>query len=628
MKTPLPPNLSEAPCQSRLDNAFFSLHGEMGRRLQAVTEQWILPAPYANPGMLEMFRLRDRKTTDNMVPWAGEFAGKYLTHAVQIWRLTRNNELEEHLRWFVSELVSLQAEDGYLGPWPKAYRLLNHAPTPTYSTQKQTWDAWGHYHIMIGLILWYELTEDKKALACVQGIADLFVRRFLYANEKIAGELKNLLKEFCPEMNQAPIHSLLMLYKTTGKEDYLALGRKIVDEFAIDQAGDYYHQGLNNVPFFKTPKPRWESLHPIMGLVELYYVTGNSDYRQAFENLWWSMLEGDRHNNGGFTSGEEATGNPYNLGAIETCCTVAWSAISLEMLKLTGNSIVADELELSLYNSGFGMMSPSGRWVTYNTPMQGDKQASAHRIVFQSRAGTPELNCCSVNGPRILGLVSEWGIMDISDGLAINYYGPCSIECPDTILTQVTEYPKSDTIKITVAPSTIKMFTIALRIPQWSKKTSICLNGDSMDNVTPGTYYKINRKWKKGDTLTITFDFSLHFWIDDSNKEKQDTQIYPTSIYRGPILMACDNYHQNEDYETLPVLYSNKLNLLPTQEDRWLKPWMLFDVVSAGETVLKLCDFASAGNPGTTYESWIPISFDEIPKNMFSPKNTLRTFQV
>lgn len=29
----------------------FSLGGEIGRRLEAVTRQWILPAPYANPGM-------------------------------------------------------------------------------------------------------------------------------------------------------------------------------------------------------------------------------------------------------------------------------------------------------------------------------------------------------------------------------------------------------------------------------------------------------------------------------------------------------------------------------------------------------------------------------------------------
>ena len=67
------PTLKTAkPLLQTCADAAFSLGGEIGRRLEAVTRQWILPAPYANPGMLEMFRQRDRKPSHDLVPWAGE----------------------------------------------------------------------------------------------------------------------------------------------------------------------------------------------------------------------------------------------------------------------------------------------------------------------------------------------------------------------------------------------------------------------------------------------------------------------------------------------------------------------------------------------------------------------------
>ncbi|MDP6505835.1 MAG: hypothetical protein QF886_19595, partial [Planctomycetota bacterium] len=47
----------------------------LGDYLDGVTHQWLLVAPHANSGMLEMFRDRDRLPIRNLVPWAGEFAG-------------------------------------------------------------------------------------------------------------------------------------------------------------------------------------------------------------------------------------------------------------------------------------------------------------------------------------------------------------------------------------------------------------------------------------------------------------------------------------------------------------------------------------------------------------------------
>ncbi|KKK61103.1 hypothetical protein LCGC14_3017680, partial [marine sediment metagenome] len=315
-----------------------------------------------------------------------------------------------------------------------------------------------------------------------------------------------------------------ILYRKTKSERYLKMALQIVDEFAAkgkkgQLAGDYLRQALCGKEFFQTPKPRWESLHPIMGLAELYWITGRDQYRQAFEQIWWSIVKLDRHNNGGFTSFEEAQGNPYDLRAIESCCTIAWIAMTVEMLKMTMNSIVADELELSTLNSVVGMHSSTGRWSTYNTPMNGLRRGQTNDATAgHFREGSPELSCCSVNTPRGFGMLSDWALMKDKQGLILNYYGPSIMTAKlkpslSVTLAQETEYPIEGRVVVRVTPSKAAEFALKLRIPHWSKRTSIRLNGKTISNVKPGQYAVINRRWKPNDRIDLDLDLSLHFWI-------------------------------------------------------------------------------------------------------------------
>ena len=139
----------------------FSFAGPMGERVKANVDNWLLRAPVANPGMIEMFRLRDRKPKPKLVDWAGEFVGKYLISAIQARRMTDGDSLDALIRRVIADLIGCQADDGYLGPFTREERLLGH------------WDLWGHYHWMLALMMWHGDTGDTEALNC--GSHALFV---------------------------------------------------------------------------------------------------------------------------------------------------------------------------------------------------------------------------------------------------------------------------------------------------------------------------------------------------------------------------------------------------------------------------------------------------------------------
>ena len=71
-------------------------------------------------------------------------------------------------------------------------------------------------------------------------------------------------------------------------------------------------------------------------------ISGLEPYEKSFANIWRGVQQYDRHNTGGFSSGEAACGNHYDTRAIETCCTIAWMALTVDMLDMTRDSRIAD----------------------------------------------------------------------------------------------------------------------------------------------------------------------------------------------------------------------------------------------------------------------------------------------
>jgi DUF1680 family protein len=578
----------------------FRPEGWVGERVRANETNWLIPQPSTNPGMVEMFANRGNVRavngpgdTRDPVAWAGEFAGKYLISVVQSLRLTGNSELERVAREFVQKLLMTQGTDGSLG-----------MPLP--------WDLWGQYHVMLGLLLWFEHTGDDFALIACKRAADLACTRYLPRPSAIAADNKG-----DDEKNQAIAHVLALLFERTGEERYRDLVFAIEAEWASSRCfqrdesgnfvnvncGNFVNNALAGKQFFEGTRSRWESLHDVQAIAQFYFLFRNENHRAAFEQIWWSIRTCDRHASGGFTSFEAATGNPFDPRYIETCGTVAWMALTIDMLRMTADSKAADELELSLFNAILGAQSPDGRHWTYHTAMGGIPIEGAHPpaavlgyrcpsyydLAWQARDRYPQLSCCSANGPRGLGCLSEWAIMRSSDAIVINFYGPSTalLAAPDgtpVTLHQQTTYPLDGVVRITVTPARENAFTILLRIPEWSQSSRLQVNGD-VQTCVAGSYAKLLRVWQPGDVITLTLNMDVRVVAG------LNTAWGRSAAYRGPLLLAYDTRFGTFDPLSMPAI--NLAAPIRVKTDAQGAVLLVSFPSSSGE--ITFCDFASAG---------------------------------
>lgn len=557
-----------------------SINGWAGERIRANELNWLIPAPATNLGMVQMFAHRLDPHASNLpddtrdpVPWAGEFAGKYLLSAVQSLCLTANADLERVVRRFIAQLIATQGADGSLG-LPLA------------------WDLWGQYHVVLSLLRWYEHSGDTNALGACQRAADLACARYLGRVSAIASDHPE-----DAEKNQAIAHGLALLYEHTGQARYLELVHGIEFEWTQPLGGNFLENAIAGREFFAGSRPRWESLHDVQAIAELYFISGQARYRQAFEQIWGSIRALDRHATGGFSSGEAATGNAFDPRYIETCGTV----LTIDMLRMTASSMVADELELSFFNAILGAQSPDGRLWTYHTPMGGipiDGIVPADRLGYrlpafydlewQARDRYPQLSCCAANGPRGIACLAEWAVLRSMDAIFINFYGPLTarMSAPGgtlVTLTQRTNYPASGVVTIAVDPSRTSTFTIRLRIPVWSRKTTVDVNGAGIP-CTHGTYCELHREWKSGDTINLHLDMSVR--IEAGARNAAGLSV----TYSGPLLLSFDSAEAGHDPSRTPTL-----NMTPPPQISAKPGPPLRVTFQSSQGTITLRDFASAG---------------------------------
>ncbi len=563
--------------------------------------------------------------------FAGEFWGKWFTSAALAFAYQPTPAHKAILDHAVEDLLKAQEADGRLSSYPREEEF-------------GFWDIWGRKYALLGLIAYYDQTGDNAALKAACKATDALIA--------ISGPGKKKLTETGLQIlgslsSCSVLEPVVLVYQRSGEKKYLDYAKYLVKLWS--EPNSYNPQGLRYVedalagadPVTMVAPKAYEMMSCYEGLCELYRVTGDKKLLEAVVRFGERVLAKEIMIVGSGSSAELWCDGANRQTEIleqpmETCVTATWMKLCNQLLRLTGDPKWADQLEISLYNALMGAMCEDGKWWAYYSSLIGERMPSPMQVpVCQS-------SCCVANGPRGMMLTPGWSVMQSGSGPVINLFAEgewnCNLPGGHTVkIAQQTDYPVNGIVSLSIEPSKNLTFSIKVRIPAWSKRTHLRINGDSVP-CQPGTYAIVTREWKPGDRIILDLDFRGRIIRAPGN-------VNNLAVMRGPVVLALDNrFVQAQDYnlwllpegttwefknefgglkyvlpkpclsEQYPDVYIDLKPVSPTPGD----VWMAFEVpflyrythfFDHRQVNLVMCDYASAGNQYNStnlFRVWLP----------------------
>jgi DUF1680 family protein len=576
--------------------------GHLGRQMRSCYEHCVKDRDPQT--LVEPF-----KTQTHTDGWQTEFWGKWMLAAVPAARHYDDDAMKAIIAASVKSLIAAQNPDGYIGNYTKEARTAG------------PWDIWGRKYTMLGLISYYDMSGDSAALLAARRVADNL-------RTEVGPGLKDIYRvgAYHGMASTSVLEPIILLYNRTQDKRYRDFADYILSQWKAPDGADLIGKALAGVSVgdrFPHPKTWWsfengmkayEMMSCYQGLTELYRIDPQPDYLTACRRTADDIFAAEI-NVAGSGSAYECWyhGRPRQqipaYHTMETCVTTTWIKYCQTLLALTADPQYADWLELTLFNAYLGALKADGSSFAKYTPLEGV------RFRGEDQCGMP-INCCLANGPRGFVAVPESIVTGSSDALYINLYSASTVTATvpgsteKVILTQDTVYPRAPTVDILVSPQTEADFTLNLRIPAWSSQTAIKLNGQSLTEITPGTYKAIRRTWKPGDRIELALDFRGRVLAENNH----------IALMRGPILFARDarfndgNIDRAADFVGVENGYIELMPADSTPEGVWMAVAVKMIVGTTHEgqdaqtRAIHFCDFASAGNTwdiASYYRVWI-----------------------
>ena len=524
-----------------LEQGSFDYNGYFDKNAKLIQDEYL-----CNSKTWKMFVRQFKEEGDGKtLAWRGEYWGKMMRGAALTYKYTQNEKLYGILTETAEDMLDAQQESGRFS-------------TYNVDVEFDGWDLWSRKYVLLGFQYYLEICKDENL---AKRIIKAMCRHTDYIMQYVGREEdgKKLITK-CSNawlgLNSASIlEPIVRLYNITGDKKYYEFAEYIVQTGGVTR-GDIFEAAFEDklLPYEYETNKAYEMMSCFEGLLEFYRVSGVEKYKEAAIRFGKRIIESDitiigcsgcKHEE--FDNSSKTQLNIEFSGVMqETCVTVTWMKFCYQLLCLTGDPVFADQIEKSAYNAISGAVNNykikdiiSGFPFDSYSPLLYSTRARSNGGYQMMEEGP--YGCCACIGSAGTALIPLSSAMLSKDGIYFNLYIPGEIKTETPTGKHVTinidtEYPRDGKIKITVNGTDSENMVFAFRIPEFSSKFNIYVNGNPVKAEKCG-YVKLEREWENGDIVEIDLDVRVRTYRCEGVNGSGEKHV---ALIKGPVVLARD----------------------------------------------------------------------------------------
>lgn len=466
-------------------------------------EGWIPNFDVAAAGTLSDLDRGGREFSDSEV---------YKLLEAMAWEIGRTGDaaLEGRFRAIVGRVAAAQEPDGYLNT-----NFGRPGQRPRYSDLE-----WGHELYCFGHLFQAAVARartrpdaDDGLLAVARRAADHVVETFG----------PNGIASVCGHAEIEP--ALAELGRVTGERRYVDQAALFVERRGTGtlediELGRAYYQ--DDVPVREATVLRGHAVRAnylAAGAVDVAVETDDTDLLDALTTQWENTVARRTYVTGGQGSQHEgeAFGHDFVLPAdraySETCASIGSIMFSWRLLLAQGLPRYADLVERTLFNVVATSPSHEGTAFYYTNTLHQrvpgtvpPTDVASPRASSSLRAPWFAVSCCPPNVARTLASLAAYVATTDDDGLQLHQYAPSRIRTTLADGRRVeldvdTAYPTDGVVRLTVAATEDRPWTLTLRVPSWADGAEL-RTPDGVQQARPGTV-SVHRRFAAGDVVEL-----------------------------------------------------------------------------------------------------------------------------